>query len=134
MQIGGPDSTIRSINASRYPLMRRTWDATNAGCCCCCCCSRLHACTHGLAGEGEGEGPAFSSSEWHLRLLLGLGRRLSANPPPNRVSQSLLLLLPLLSLLLLLLLLISNACVVSWLGGWVAWLCRVGSCCCSRCP
>lgn len=66
MQIGGPDSTIRSINASGYPLMRRTWDAANAGCWLLeVACVRLHLHLHGRAGEGEGEGkgegPAFSS-------------------------------------------------------------------------
>lgn len=79
MQIGGPDSTIRSINASGYPLMRRTWDAANAGCWLLeVACVQLHL--HGRAGEGEG--PAFSSvvGEWQMRLLLALGRRLKCYP------------------------------------------------------
>lgn len=89
-----------------------------------CCCSRLHACTHGLAGEGEGEGPAFSPSDWPFAAAARPWQATQCYPTAESGFQSLLLLsplpLPLLPLPLPLLLLISMARVVSWLGGWVA--------------
>lgn len=127
MQIGGPDSTIRSINASRYPLMRRTWDAANAG-----CWLLEVACMHGRASEGKGEGPP--SHQWHLAAAarawqatqghptaksgfptIGDAAAAAAASAASSSSSSSFL---------------QCSCVVSCcapLGGWVASLCRVGS-------
>lgn len=92
----------------------------------------------GSRARGEGEGPVFSSSNWPFAAASRAWQATQCYPTAKSGFQSLLLLwlLPLPSLLLLLLLLLllkTNACVVSWLGGWVARLRRVGSCC-SRCP